>query len=56
MGFPRQEYRRGMPCCPPGDLPKSGTKPSTLMSPALSGLNHHHHHHHHPSEDVSVEK
>ena len=32
MGFPRQEYWRGMPCHPPGDLPKSGIKP---RSPTL---------------------
>ena len=32
MGFPRQEYWRGLPCCPPGDLPDPGTEP---WSPAL---------------------
>ena len=32
MGFSRQEYRRGMPCCPPGDLSNPGIKP---VSPAL---------------------
>ena len=34
MGFPRQEYCRGLPFPPPGDLPNSGTKPT---SPALAG-------------------
>ena len=34
MGFPRQEYCRGLPFPPPGDLPNSGTKPP---SPALAG-------------------
>ena len=32
MGFSRQEYWSGLPCPPPGDLPKSGIKP---RSPAL---------------------
>ena len=32
MGFSRQEYRRGLPCPPPGDLPKPGIEP---RSPAL---------------------
>ena len=26
-----------MPCSPPGDLPDSGIKPESLMSPALTG-------------------
>ena len=26
MGFPRQEYWRGVPCPPPGDLPDPGIK------------------------------
>ena len=34
MGFPRQEYWRGLPFPPPGDLPHTGIKPT---SPALSG-------------------
>ena len=33
-GFPRQEYWRGLPFPPPGDLPDPGMKP-TSMSPAL---------------------
>ena len=37
MGFSRQEYWGGLPCLPPGDLPNPGTKPATLMSPALAG-------------------
>ena len=32
MEFSRQEYWRGLPCLPPGDLPNPGIKPS---SPAL---------------------
>ena len=27
MGFPRQEYRSGLPSPPPGDLPNPGTEP-----------------------------
>ena len=34
MGFPRQEYRSGLPFPSPGDLPDPGIKPS---SPALAG-------------------
>ena len=34
MGFPRQEYWRGLPCPPPGDLPNSGIEPA---SPPLTG-------------------
>ena len=34
MGFPREEYRSGLPCPPPGDLPDSGIEP---MTPALAG-------------------
>ena len=37
MGFSRQEYWNGLPCPPPGDLPYSGIKPVSLMSPALAG-------------------
>jgi len=33
MGFSRQEYRRGFPCPPPGDLPDPGIKPESLKSP-----------------------
>ena len=33
MGFSRSE----LPCPPPGDLPYSGIKPESLMSPALAG-------------------
>ena len=32
MGFPRQEYRSGLPCSTPGDLPNLGIEP---RSPAL---------------------
>ena len=34
MGFPRQEYRSGLPFPPPGDLPNPGIEP---QSPALAG-------------------
>ena len=37
MGFSRQEYWSGLPCPPPGDLPDSGLKPTSLLSPALTG-------------------
>ena len=37
MGFSRQEYWSGLPCTLPGDQPKPGIKPETLMSPALAG-------------------
>jgi len=36
MGFPRQEYWSGLPCAPPGDLPKPGIKPTSLMFPELA--------------------
>ena len=35
VGFPRQEYWKGLPCPPPGDLPNPGIKPASLVSPAL---------------------
>ena len=34
MGFPKQEYLRGLPFSSPGDLPDPGIKPA---SPALAG-------------------
>ena len=34
VGFQRQEYCSGLPCPPPGDLPKPGIEPK---SPALAG-------------------
>ena len=37
MGFSRQEYWSGLPCPPPGDLPRPGIEPTSLMSPALAG-------------------
>ena len=37
MEFSRQEYRSGLPCPPPGDLPYLGIEPASLMSPALAG-------------------
>ena len=32
MGFSRQEYWRGLPCPPPGDLPNPGMESASLMS------------------------
>jgi len=37
MGFSRQSYWSGLPCPPPGDLPDSGIKFTTLMCPELAG-------------------
>ena len=37
MEFSRQEYWRGLPCPPPGDLPNPGIKPTSLISPVLAG-------------------
>ena len=37
MEFSRQKYWSGLPCPPPGDLPKPGIKPMSLTSPALEG-------------------
>ena len=37
MRFSRQECRSGLPCPPPGDLSNPGTRPGSLMSPALVG-------------------
>ena len=37
MEFSRQEYRSGLPCSPPGDLPDPGTEPASFKSPALAG-------------------
>ena len=34
MGFSRQEYRSGLPCPPPGDLPNAGLKPTSPAAPA----------------------
>ena len=36
MGFSKQQYWRGLPWPPPGDLPNSGVKPTSLTSPALA--------------------
>ena len=35
MGFPRQEYWSGLPFPPAGNLPYTGIKPASLMSPTL---------------------
>ena len=35
MGFSRQEYRSGLLCRPPGDLPEPGIELESLTSPAL---------------------
>ena len=37
MGFFRQEYWSGLPCLPPEDLPDSGIKPLSFLSPAVAG-------------------
>ena len=37
MGFSRQEYRSGLPCPSPGNLPDPGIEPTYLISPALAG-------------------
>ena len=37
MGFSRQEYWSGLPCPSPGYLPDVGIKPTSLMSPVLTG-------------------
>ena len=33
----RQEYWRGSPCPPPGDLPNQGIEPASLTSPTSAG-------------------
>ena len=37
MGFPRQEYWKGLPFPSPGDPPDSGIEPASPASPALAG-------------------
>ena len=37
MEFSRQEYWRGLPFLPPGDLPDPGIEPELLVSPVLAG-------------------
>ena len=37
MGFSKQEYWSGLPCPSPTGVLDSGMKPSSLMSPALTG-------------------
>ena len=37
LEFSRQEYLSWLPFLSPGDLPNSGIKPTSLMSPALTG-------------------
>ena len=37
MGFPRQEYWRGLLFPSPGDLPDPGIEPVSLASPAFAG-------------------
>ena len=36
MGFSRQVHWSGLPCPPPGELPNSGIKPGSLVSPVLT--------------------
>ena len=45
IGFSRQEYWSGLPSPPPGYLSGPGTKPASLMSPALAGRFFYHKHH-----------
>ena len=35
MGFSRQEYWSGLPCCPPGDLPNWEIRPESPPTPEL---------------------
>ena len=35
IGFSKPEYRNGLSCLPPGDLPNPGIEPVSLKSPAL---------------------
>ena len=37
-GFSRQEYRSGLPCPSPRDLPNPGIEPASCESPALGGF------------------
>ena len=37
MELSRQEHWSGLPCPPPGYLPKAGIEPASLMSSALAG-------------------
>ena len=37
MGFPRQEYWRGLPFPPPGHLPNPGIEPTSPAAPAMAG-------------------
>ena len=37
MGISSQEYWSGLPCLPPGNLPKPGIEPASVTSPALAG-------------------
>ena len=36
-GLSKKEYLSGLPGPPPGDLPDTGIKPGSLVSPAVSG-------------------
>ena len=37
MGFSRQEYWKGLPCPPSGNLPNPGIESVSFRSPALAG-------------------
>ena len=41
MRFSRQEYWNGLPFPSPGDLPNTGIKLASLVSPALAGVLYH---------------
>ena len=38
MGFPRQEYKTGLPCPPPGDLPDPGIEAIACGSYTADGF------------------
>ena len=40
MGFPRPEYRSGLPFPSPGDLPNRGIKPASALQADSSLLSH----------------
>ena len=37
IGFSKQEYWKGLPCPPLGDLPDPGIEPMSHRSPAMAG-------------------
>ena len=54
MGFSRQEYQSGLPCCPPGDLPDPGLELASLRSTCIGRWAFYHEHHlGSPKENIS---